>query len=62
MHTGEEAKPPFAVPSDRSAVFLVRFRFRAFAPAHDTFCKRAACRRARRDRLPIGLVTTAVGT
>jgi hypothetical protein len=61
MHTSEEAKPPFAIPSDRSAVFLVRCRFRAFAPARDTLRKRDACRRAR-DRLPIGLVTTAVGT
>jgi hypothetical protein len=62
MHTSEEAKPPFAIPSDRSAVFLGGCRFRAFAPARDTLRKRDACRRARRDRLPIGLVTTAVGT
>jgi hypothetical protein len=63
MHTGEEAKPPFAVPSHGFAECLP-FRLRALALARNALPMlpmRDALRRGRRDGLPIGLVTT-VGT
>jgi len=63
MHTGEEAKPPFAVPSHGFAECLP-FRLRALlalAPARHALPTRDTLRCGRRDGLPIGLVTTAVG-
>jgi len=64
MHTGEEAKPPFAVPSHGFAEclpFRLRALLRALAPARHALPTRDTLRGGRRDRLPIGLVTTAVG-
>jgi len=60
MHTGEEAKPPFAVPSHGFAECLP-FRLRALAPARNALPMRDTLRCGRRDGLPIGLVTTTVG-
>ena len=60
MHTGEEAKPPFAVPSNGFAVFLP-FRLGGLASARHTLRARDTLRCGRCDWLPIGLVRTMVG-
>ena len=60
MHTGEEAKAPFAVPSNGFAVFLP-FRLGGLAPTRHTLPAQDTLRCGRRNGLPIGLVTTKVG-
>jgi hypothetical protein len=59
-HTGEEAKPPFAVPSNGFAIFL-RFRLGGVAPARRRLRARDTLRCGRRDGLSVGLVRAMAG-